>query len=145
MHERECVAMELQCKNRHLGCRWVGPGSMEESHLQECPAQRLLDVVEPLSRLLNEACPDYRNPEAVRLLERVVQYRRFVRPCGQWKEWKSSGRCCDCSKTIDRKEKGLQCESPSLRLCWSCMPKHIDWQRLKDDGTTHPSRKSTAK
>lgn len=145
MHERECVAMELQCKNRHLGCRWVGPGSMEESHLQECPAQRLLDVVEPLSRLLNEACPDYRNPEAVRLLERVVQYRRFVRPCGQWKEWKSSGRCCDCSKTIDRKEKGLQCESPSLRLCWSCMPKHIDWQRLKDDGTTHPPRKSTAK
>lgn len=133
-HELECVGMEVECKNQHLGCKWVGPAAHEAAHLQECAAEGLLEVVQPLEKLLNEACPDFRNPETLRLVQQCLQYRRYVRPCGQWKEWKSSGRCCDCSKIIDRKEKGLQCETPSLRLCWSCMPSRMDWQRLKDEG-----------
>lgn len=133
-HELECVGMEVECKNQHLGCKWVGPASLEAAHLQECPAEGLLEVVQPLEKLLSEACPDFRNPETARLVQQCLQYRRYVRPCGQWKEWKSSGRCCECSKIIDRKEKGLQCETPSSRLCWSCMPSRMDWQRLKDEG-----------
>ena len=37
---------------------------------------------------LCQACPDFRNPETVRLVQQCLQYRRYVRPCGQWKEWK---------------------------------------------------------
>lgn len=60
--------------------------------------------MEALEQLLNEACPDYRDPEALRLLSQAASYRRHLRPCGQWKEWTSGGTCGECSKDIDRKE-----------------------------------------
>jgi hypothetical protein len=35
-----------------------------------------------------------------------------------------------CKAKVDRREKGLHCSNGGHRICWSCMVKHVDWERL---------------
>ncbi|CAE7760617.1 faah-1, partial [Symbiodinium microadriaticum] len=134
-HLHDCPGREIPCRHCGLGCWWVGPGKDEERHLEEdCEVQRLLNIVRPLNGLLSEACPDFRNPEVVRLQAKAVAYRRSVSaPGGPWREWKTPGRCFSCRKPVDRREQGLQSDSGEHRLCWSCLPKHVDWQHFRDN------------
>lgn len=134
-HLHDCPGREIPCRHCGLGCWWAGPGKDEERHLEEdCEPQRLLRIVRPLNELLSEACPDFRNPEVLRLQAKAVAYRRSVSaPGAPWREWKTPGRCFSCRKPVDRREQGLQSDSGEHRLCWSCLPKHVDWQHFRDN------------
>ncbi|CAE7224988.1 SPCC550.07 [Symbiodinium natans] len=130
-HLQECPGQQIPCQHSELGCWWVGTAKDLAAHLdQDCEAQRLLDIVGPLNELLSEACPDYRNPEVLRLQAKAAAYRRSVcAPGGPWREWKTPGRCFSCRKPVERREQGLQ--GGERWLCWSCLPRHVDWQHFK--------------
>jgi len=135
-HLQDCQGQEIPCRHCELGCLWVGPAKDEEAHLEECDVERLLRVAGELEEYLGEVCPDYRNPEVVRLQAQAAAYRTSVcgpgGPGGQWKECKTAGRCFSCRKPVERREQGLQSEGADHWLCWLCLPRYVDWQHFKE-------------
>jgi len=88
--------------------------------------------VQQANDLLNAKDVNYSDPELRAVLKKLTDNKQHVKAlCGTlWLEWSAPGKCQVCNVNVDRKEKGLHCQAGGHRICWTCMCKNMDWDKV---------------